>query len=554
VRNGAEFGRLPRVEVRQRVGGRYQLLDELGSGGMAVVWRARDEVLGRSVAVKLLAGRYADDPQWRARIRDEARAAATLSPHPHIAQVYDFGESDEGGPALPYVVMELVSGPTLQERVAGGPLPPRTVLRICGEVASALAAAHADGLVHRDIKPANVIVTPAGAKVVDFGLAAAAGPGEPEEVVLGTPAYLAPERLTGGAVQPASDVYALGVLLYRLLANTSPWTVESTTQMLTAHVYIEPAPLPPLPGVPAAVIDLVHRCLRKDPADRPSAADAAAVLADAAEMEVREEPAPVVAGSVPGQRRAQALERPAALHALMEPSAANRRPAGLGPELLAAIAVEGPAVTGAGPDAPADERAGGNPPEARKRRVVIALVAVVVVLAAAGLIRSVLPLSGTGRRADPVVPATSAAQPPPMSDRSGDPSTAPVGGSVPGAAPAPGSTIGLAGPSGGVPDSAAARATDSGTRATPSTTGAPASSAPASRTKTLSSSAGTVQATCSGGKARLTSWTAKDPYRVESANPGPALTSAVVFAHGLSRIRMTVTCVAGTPTAVVLPL
>jgi len=259
VRNGGDFGRLPRVEVQEKVGGRYQLLDELGSGGMAVVWRARDEVLSRSVAVKLLAGRYADDPQWRARIRDEARAAAKLSPHPHIAQVYDFGDSDSDGSCLPYVVMELVDGPTLQERVKDGPLPPPTVFRIGAEVAAALAAAHAEGLVHRDIKPANVIVTPAGAKVVDFGIAATAGPGEPEDVVLGTPAYLAPERLTGGAVQPATDMYALGVLMYRLLANESPWTVESTTQMLNAHVYIEPAPLPPLPGVPPTVAAQIGR-------------------------------------------------------------------------------------------------------------------------------------------------------------------------------------------------------------------------------------------------------------------------------------------------------
>jgi eukaryotic-like serine/threonine-protein kinase len=290
------------VEVQEKVGGRYKLLDELGSGGMAVVWRARDEVLNRPVAVKLLAGRYADDPQWRSRIRDEARAAAKLSPHPHIAQVYDFGEEDENGACLPYVVMELVSGRTLQERVADGPLPPRTVFRICGEVASALEAAHAGGLVHRDIKPANVIVTPAGAKVVDFGIAAVAGPGKPEDVVLGTPAYLAPERLIGDSVEPATDVYALGVLLYRLLANESPWTVESTTQMLNAHVYIEPAPLPQLPGVPAAVTDLVQRCLRKDPAQRPSAAEAAAVLAGAAEMEVRAQPAP----QAPVQRVAEA--------------------------------------------------------------------------------------------------------------------------------------------------------------------------------------------------------------------------------------------------------
>jgi serine/threonine-protein kinase len=408
------------VKVQEKVGGRYQLLDELGSGGMAVVWRAADEVLSRSVAVKLLAGRYADDPQWRARIRDEARAAAKLSPHAHIAQVYDFGESDSDGAALPYVVMELVNGPTLQERVADGPLPPRTVFRICGEVASALEAAHAEGLVHRDIKPANVIVTPAGAKVVDFGIAAVAGPGEPEDVVLGTPAYLAPERLTGGAVQPATDVYALGVLLYRLLANESPWTVESTTQMLNAHVYIEPAPLSPLPGVPAAVIDLVHRCLRKDPTDRPRAAEAAAVLAEAAEMEVREEPVP----AVPEQRRADPREHLAAA----EPVELNE------------------ARTG------------------RKRGAIIAVVAVVAVLAAAGLLWYLLPTSKSGGRADQAPLAAASQKPPVSAGQPAGPTTAagtvPAGGTAPGVAPIPGATVQTTGPAAGAADPRTAQATD----------------------------------------------------------------------------------------------
>ena len=275
------------------LGGRYTLLNELGTGGMAVVWRARDEVLGRSVAVKLLAGRYAGDPQSRARIRDEARAAATLS-HPNIAQVYDFGESDENGHFLSYVVMELVHGITLQQRVKSGMLAPKQIFHIGAQVASALAAAHADGLVHRDIKPANVMVTQDGAKVVDFGIAAAVGPGDPRDEVLGTPAYLAPERLTGDAVEPASDVYALGVLLYRLLAGESPWTVDSTTQMLEAHVYVEPTPLPALPEVPAEVTSLINRCLRKDTAGRPTAAEVSAVLAGAADNRPGLLPAPAL--------------------------------------------------------------------------------------------------------------------------------------------------------------------------------------------------------------------------------------------------------------------
>jgi serine/threonine protein kinase len=264
------------------VGGRYTLLEELGSGGMAVVWRARDEVLGRSVAVKLLAGRHVGDPQSRARIREEARAAATFS-HPHIAQVYDFGESDEAGRHVPYVVMELVHGITLQQRAAAGVLAPKQVFQIGAQVAAALAAAHARGLVHRDIKPANVMVTQEGVKVVDFGIAALAGPVDPEEELFGTPAYLAPERLIGAAVEPASDVYALGVLLYRLLAGGSPWSASSTTQMLDAHVYVEPVPLPELPEVPVQVTDLVNQCLRKETAERPTAAQVAAILAGATE-------------------------------------------------------------------------------------------------------------------------------------------------------------------------------------------------------------------------------------------------------------------------------
>jgi Protein kinase domain len=270
------------VEVQQTLGDRYALLDELGRGGMAVVWRARDQVLGRPVAVKVLAGRFAGDPQSRARIRDEARAAAALS-HPNIAQVYDYGEAEAEGVRLPYVVMELINGPTLQQRVSAGPLPPRTVFRICAEVAAALAAAHLDGLVHRDIKMANIMVTPGGAKVVDFGIAAVAGPALPEEMLVGTPAYLAPERLTGGAIVPASDVYALGVLLYRLLAQESPWSVETTTQMLRAHMYVEPQPLPRLPGVSPAIAELIERCLHKDPAARPTAGEVSTRLADAGE-------------------------------------------------------------------------------------------------------------------------------------------------------------------------------------------------------------------------------------------------------------------------------
>ena len=268
----------------QVLDGRYRLTEQLGAGGMSVVWKAHDQLLNRSVAVKVLAGLQETTPAARQRIRAEAQAAAQLW-HPNVTNVYDYGESaSESDRCVPYVVMELLPGRTLSQRLADGPLPPRAALRICAEVASALSAAHAQGLVHRDVKPSNVMLTPSGAKVVDFGLAAVAGQAEVDDdgELRGTPAYLAPERLTGGEVTPASDVYALGLLIHRALTNHLPWQAETTTQMLNAHVYIEPVPLPPTNGVMPEVNQLCDRCLAKDPSDRPAAAEVAAALADAA--------------------------------------------------------------------------------------------------------------------------------------------------------------------------------------------------------------------------------------------------------------------------------
>ncbi|MCG5458489.1 serine/threonine protein kinase, partial [Micromonospora sp. PSH03] len=260
----------------QLLAGRYRLLERLGSGGMSEVYRAYDEVLERDVAVKVL---VASDTNARQRIRGEAKAAARLS-HPHVTSVYDYGESALDGAQVPFVVMELLGGHTLEHRLVAGPLPPRAGLRVCAEVASALTVAHGQGLVHRDIKPSNVMLTPSGAKVLDFGIAAAAGAPEIdfEGRLLGTPAYLAPERLQAGEVLPASDVYALGLLLYRVLTGRLPWPAEAQTGMLRAHTHVEPDPLPPIDGIPPEVHRLYRWCLAGDPADRPSAADAARIL------------------------------------------------------------------------------------------------------------------------------------------------------------------------------------------------------------------------------------------------------------------------------------
>ncbi|MFB9443913.1 protein kinase [Dactylosporangium vinaceum] len=259
-----------------RLGGmRYRLIEPLGTGGMSVVWRAFDEILERPVAVKLLAPKLLADPDSRRRIQAEARAAALLS-HPHIAQVYDFGHGADGAP---YVVMELVTGRSLEEV---GELGAATVLQVGAQLAAALAAVHARGLVHRDVKPANVMLTDGGAKLVDFGISAVAGDlSDKGGQILGTPAYLAPERIRGLPTTAATDVYALGLLVYRALAGRFPWPEESTTTgVLEAHRRTRPAPLPPGladPPVAAAIV----RCLAKAPENRPSAAEMAEVLANA---------------------------------------------------------------------------------------------------------------------------------------------------------------------------------------------------------------------------------------------------------------------------------
>ncbi|NHO81871.1 serine/threonine protein kinase [Micromonospora sp. CMU55-4] len=259
-----------------RLHDRYVLRERIGLGGMSEVWRADDEVLHRPVAVKVLAGQLAADPQLRAVIQREARAAARLT-HPHVTQVYDYAEATlAGGVVVPYLVMELVEGQTLADRLAGGPLAWPDAVRTAGQVAGALAAAHRIGVVHRDIKPANVMLTETGAKVLDFGIAAPAGPhpvtGHTGVLLMGTPAYFAPERLDPGPAHPAGDVYALGVLLYRSLTGRAPLPVRSWDDVLEVRRNRPPVPPPRVPGLPPEIADLVLACLDMDPARRPSAA------------------------------------------------------------------------------------------------------------------------------------------------------------------------------------------------------------------------------------------------------------------------------------------
>ena len=272
------------------LGGRYQLVQRIGIGGMSEVWRGHDCVLDRPVAVKIMAPAVEGTlgaVSGVELIRTEARSAARLA-HPNVANVHDFGTASGPGRDLPYIVMELVEGQTLAEHLNAGPIDWRIGVRICAEVAAALAAAHAEHVVHRDIKPANVMLTPSGAKVLDFGIAAAAGTPDPDPdgPVMGTPAYVAPERFEGLPATPATDMFALGVLLYHCLAGRLPWPAATNTELIEAQRYRDPDPLPPIEALAPEVADLCARCLRRDPRERPTALVAALLLAETVDARV----------------------------------------------------------------------------------------------------------------------------------------------------------------------------------------------------------------------------------------------------------------------------
>ncbi|HET7325764.1 MAG TPA: protein kinase, partial [Nocardioidaceae bacterium] len=230
---------------------RYVLEELIATGGMGEVWRARDTMLGREVAVKKLLPSYADDQDFHVRFLTEARNAAGLL-HPGIAAVFDYGEGlapDSGdGHPVPYLVMEYVEGrplsALLRER---SPLDPDAAADLIGQAAAALGVAHAQGLVHRDVKPANLLVTPDGrVKVTDFGIARAAdaAPLTRTGQLVGTPHYLSPEQAEGGSATPASDVYALGVVLFECLAGARPFHGDTPVGTALAHLREDVPPLP----------------------------------------------------------------------------------------------------------------------------------------------------------------------------------------------------------------------------------------------------------------------------------------------------------------------
>ncbi|MDR0346508.1 MAG: serine/threonine protein kinase [Nocardiopsaceae bacterium] len=281
---------------------RYRLDSRIAAGGMGEVWQGTDQVLERRVAVKLLRSEYAVDAEGPARFRNEARHAGLLS-HPNICQVFDY--SDGGTDEQPYLVMELVDGPSLARVLADGPLGPGQAMAVTAQVCAGLTAAHAAGLVHRDIKPANLLITKDGlVKITDFGIAHAVGtaPVTRTGMVIGTWAYLAPERAAGNPAGPATDLYSLGVVAYECLTGKAPFEGEP---LALALAHREQA-LPPLPdGVPDGVAALVADLTAKDPADRPAsagevAARAEQLRADLAGTEPTRPDLPVLAGAIVG--------------------------------------------------------------------------------------------------------------------------------------------------------------------------------------------------------------------------------------------------------------
>lgn len=244
--------------------GRYELHSLIGEGSFGRVYRGRDRRLARRVAVKVIKPWWSEDPDWVRSFEHEAQLLASVS-DPGIVQIFDVGDAPEGL----YYVAELVDGESLASRLRGGSLPPWEACEIAEQLARALATAHAQHVVHRDVKPANVLIATDGrVKIGDFGVARLAegtsdGGGA---TIVGTPQYMAPEQAQGTATSPATDVYAIGVVLYEMLAGSPPFPRGTVVELALRHLHDIPAPLPY--GTPRALVQIIDRALAKEPRDR----------------------------------------------------------------------------------------------------------------------------------------------------------------------------------------------------------------------------------------------------------------------------------------------
>ncbi|MFG2002858.1 cellulose binding domain-containing protein [Spirillospora sp. NPDC048911] len=372
----------------QSLGGRYRLVVPLGSGGMATVWRAHDTVLERAVAVKVPhENGPADWPEESTRrLQQEAKAAARLA-HPNITGVYDYGEEGD----LPYVVMELLDGESLAARLEDGPLSWTEAAGIGAQLADALAAAHALGVVHRDVKPANVFLTPTGVKVLDFGIAFTAS-ARHDGPLLGTPAYVAPELRSGAEPEPSADIYSLGVTLAEAISGEPAGNATEDLGSL---------------DVPAPMADLLASCVAEDPHERPAAATLSTALRRAAGLPVPDTPAtpdrpgtPDTAGT-PSEHSSQTkvLDKPVPPAPQGPTSASTPAPA---------------SALGSAPEssAPAGASAGDG---GRGRRPVLIACGAVAALGLSALVIGLLQSGSEGSGATRTPPASRSAKPSPSS-------------------------------------------------------------------------------------------------------------------------------------------
>ena len=260
--------------------GPYEIQSPLGAGGMGEVYKATDTRLDRTVAIKVLLAHVADDPDLRQRFEREAKTISSLN-HPHICTLHDIGQQD----GVDYLVMEYLEGETLAARLTKGPLPTEQVLRYATEIADALDKAHRKGITHRDLKPGNIMVTKAGTKLLDFGLAKLRDPKTAglsvsqrptqsasltgEGKILGTLQYMAPEQLEGKEADHRTDIFAFGAVLYEMATGRKAFEGKSQASLIGAILHTDPPPLSSLqPMSPPALGGIVQTCLAKDPDDR----------------------------------------------------------------------------------------------------------------------------------------------------------------------------------------------------------------------------------------------------------------------------------------------
>src|SRR5579859_3622308 len=259
--------------------GPYDIVAPLGAGGMGEVYCARDTRLERTVAIKILPAQVSSDPVRKQRFEREAKTISSLN-HPHICVMHDIGHHD----GIDYLVMEFVEGETLAKRLEKGPLPLEQVLKYGAQIADALDKAHRSGVVHRDLKPGNIMLTPAGAKLLDFGLAkpvsplvtgvtltaaAKTSPVTEQGMIVGTFQYMSPEQVEGKEVDGRSDIFSLGAVLYEMLTGQRAFPGKSQLSVASAILEKEPAPINTIrPMTPATMEHAIRRCLAKDPEER----------------------------------------------------------------------------------------------------------------------------------------------------------------------------------------------------------------------------------------------------------------------------------------------